>query len=102
MEVLEALGLSALFAYLCAVIFVVGEGGAPEQTHSCRFECPFLREPVECRVVQDARSRRWLYVAACTAYPIGAPACAQDCVVVLNDRPAMRGALAGTGAVPSA
>jgi len=77
--------LVLLVGYVGATLWLLRRGGGQERVQDCRFVCPRLEEPVNCRILQDVRIGQWIRVESCSAFP--APqqlTCDRECIRLLN------------------
>ena len=80
-EVLVVLALTAVVGVLA---WIGLRGGELRREAALRLVCPVSRQPVDCAIVQNVRTGQWTGVQACSAFPDGHLACAQDCARVMN------------------
>jgi hypothetical protein len=82
MNVLPGAALAAVAAFLA---WLGLRGGELRREQTCRFVCPRERRPVECRILQNIRTGRWLGVQSCSAFVDPEDVhCEQECVVLMN------------------
>lgn len=77
--------LILLTGYVGAALWLLRRGGGLERVQDCRFVCPRLEEPVNCRILQDVRIGQWIRVESCSAFP--APEelkCDRECIRLMN------------------